>query len=411
MTARLGAIADDYTGAVDLATTLVARGHRTRVHFGVPSTPPSDDHEVDAVVIGLKTRSAPVAHAVDESRSALRALRAREVQRVYHKICATFDSTPEGNIGPVLDALMLDLGVDKTVVVLPYPEAGRTMYQGHLFVHGVRLDETSMRDHPLTPMTDSRIARLLEPQTTQSVHEVRFPDTRRGPAHLAAVLGTLEPGIAIIDALERCDLDAIAAATDSYPLVSGGAGLAASFPTRSAATAHPTPLEGRGAVLAGSASRETQAQLAFASGTLPTHKLDLPALRQDFDTEVIALRDWVLGELEAHGRAPIVYATGSADDIEVDSPTDAEPAAVLIERALGSLASALVDSGINRLIVAGGESSGSVTRALGIHSFDVSPPLSPGTAWARGRTNTGQAVDLLLKSGSLGTKEIFVEAW
>lgn len=411
MTVALGAIADDYTGAVDLATTLVARGHRTRVHFGVPDTRPDEDTGIDAIVIGLKTRSAPVGDAVAESRAALQSLRARGVKRVYHKICATFDSTPEGNIGPVLDALMTDLEVDRTIVVLPYPEAGRTMYQGYLFVHGVPLDETSMRDHPLTPMTDSRIARLLEPQTSRPVHEVRFPETRQGAAHLAAKLRSEPPGIVIVDALERSDLDAVAAATASYPLVSGGAGLAASFPVMSATSAHPTPLEGPGAVLAGSASRETQRQVAYAQGTLPSRKLDPTALRKRFDGEVAALRDWVCAELAAHGRSPIVYATGSPTDVETEPPDGSEPAADIIERALGQLALLLVESGVRRIIVAGGESSGSVTRSLGVRAFDVSPPISPGTAWARGRTAAGHLVDLLLKSGSLGTEDIFVSAW
>ncbi|TAM66464.1 MAG: four-carbon acid sugar kinase family protein [Microbacteriaceae bacterium] len=407
MTPIIGAIADDFTGAVDLATTLVARGYRTRVYFGLPD-PGQHPGGADAVVIGLKTRSAPVADAVAESRAALAILRGLGLSSIYDKYCATFDSTPEGNIGPILDALMSDLGVDRTVVVLPFPEAGRTMYQGHLFVHGIPLDETSMRDHPLTPMTDSRIARLLTPQTNRPVHELRLKEVGQGAASIADRLTELGPGITVIDAIGRRDLDEIASALVNAPLVSGGAGLAASLPHAGQLDdVRVAPLDGGCVVLAGSASQETQRQLAIARAVLPAFKLNLDALRADFDGAIRDIVFWVAENRRAATSPVMIYATGDPADVD----RAAADSATLVEKTLAAIARQLVADGVRRIIVAGGETSGSVTQALGVRSFDVSAPLSPGIAWARAQTPDGIDLDLLLKSGSLGTEDIFLTAW
>lgn len=406
---EIGAVADDYTGATDLATTLVSRGYRTVLSFGVPDELDADD--ADAVVIGLKTRSAPVADAVGESVAALRELRRLECRRFYDKYCATFDSTSEGNIGPILDALMDELAVDRSVVVLPFPEAGRTVYNGHLFVDGVPLDETSMRDHPLTPMTDSRILRLLAPQTRHPVSELRYDAIMLGSNRIRDSLHGA--GISVLDAISRADLDAIAAATRDLPLVSGGAGLAASFDAVDSGQAGATlTAKGFSAVLAGSASVENQRQLAHARPSLPSRKLSPTALRRDFDAEIADLTAWAVQHWRADpDRAVLVYSVGEPDDIDLTDHPDGLSTAELTEKALAACARAFVEQGMRRLIVAGGETSGSVTNALGIRTFDVGSPLSPGVAWAGARDTEGRELAVLLKSGSLGAVDIFTEAW
>ena len=413
----LGGIADDFTGATDLATTLVARGFRTRVIFGVPDARDAEDsRDVDAVIVGLKSRSGPVDQAVNDSVNALRFLRSIGCTQYYDKYCATFDSTPEGNIGPILDALMHELDAARTVVVLPFPEAGRTVYSGHLFVHGVPLDETSMRNHPITPMTDSSVRRLLEPQTRNAVHEVALEKVRGGAESLAAALQPRSPrDIFVIDAIERSDLDTIARVTSGWTLVSGGAGLSASFapstPETSASTLPVTT--GYRAVLSGSASLETQQQVKHAKQSLPSYKFDAAALRDDFDAEIARIEDWAVQRWAEDPQRPVlVFSVEDPSDIDVSAAVDgAVSTAQLTEQALGACARALSSRGMTGLIVAGGESSGAVTQALGVRSFEVGVPLTPGVAWAAGANSRGETMNLLLKSGSLGSPDIFTSAW
>ncbi|CAN5359170.1 four-carbon acid sugar kinase family protein [soil metagenome] len=411
---RIGAVADDYTGATDLATTLVSRGYRTVLAFDVPDVADLDAEHADAVVIGLKTRSAPVDEAVAASVAALRLLRRLGCTRFYDKYCATFDSTPAGNIGPILDALMDELGVQQSVVVLPFPEAGRTVYQGHLFVAGTPLHETSMRDHPLTPMTDSRILRLLTPQTRRSVTEIRHDVVAAGRDAIAHQLRNTPESISVVDAIYRDDLDAIAGAVADLPLVSGGAGLAASF---EAATGDRMAGElkaesGFCAVLAGSASLETQHQIAEAQRSLPSRKLSASALRADFAAEIADLTRWARQHWqERPDRAVLLYSVGEPGDVDLNEYPNGENMATLTEHALAACATAFVAHGMRRLIVAGGETSGSVTRALGIRTFAVGHPISPGVAWATAQDNRGHDLAILLKSGSLGTPDIFRVAW
>jgi len=415
MSPTLGAIADDYTGATDLATTLVARGYRTRVYFGVPENVSKSEIEgADAVVIGLKSRSIPVNEAVSQSIEALKRLRELGCERFYDKYCATFDSTPEGNIGPILDALMDELRLDRTVVVLPFPEAGRQVFNGHLFVDGVPLDETSMRDHPITPMTDSKVQRLLSPQTRRTVREIPHATVAQGPTAVGASLLDAGDGIVVIDAIDRDDLDTIARATAEDVLLSGGAGLAASFPPpRVTADTRAFPVAGGyGAILSGSASLETQNQIANAQSMLPSVKLDFSKLRSDFDVTVLEIVTRAENSWNAQPELPVlIYSVGSPEDIETGEHPSGLSTAQLSERALSRIARILVERGLRRLIVAGGETSGSVTQALGITSFEVDAPLSPGVAWAAATVQGGETFNLLLKSGSLGTPHIFTDAW
>ncbi|MFS8204170.1 3-oxo-tetronate kinase [Streptomyces sp. CWNU-52B] len=435
----LGAIADDFTGATDLATMLVARGYRTVVAVGPDSI--ADDtgrtavDDADAVVIALKSRTAPVAEAVDSSLAALRALRAAGCERFYFKYCSTFDSTARGNIGPVTDALLDALGERRAVVVPSFPATGRTVYRGRLFVHDDLLDESPMSRHPLTPMLDSHVGRLLTPQTTHPVRLVGLDTVRAGAEALAAALDdpALADALVVVDATEDADLRTVSAATAHHPLVTGAAGLALGLtgPRPDAARVRAASRPGDPAVvLSGSASSATRAQVAHGRARLPHRKLDLAALRADFDAAV--------GELTAFARdcwqrdpqrPPLLYAVGDPSDL------DGSPAASdLVERALAACATRLVEAGARRLLVAGGETSGSVVTALGVRTLTIGSPIAPGVTWARatcrGRTderaaagdrnqdrdrdrdgNDGHTVDVALKSGNFGGQDIFTEAW
>ncbi|MDT0475076.1 four-carbon acid sugar kinase family protein [Streptomyces sp. DSM 41014] len=418
----LGAIADDFTGATDLATMLVGRGFRTVVAVGPDSLDGADPAltDADAVVVALKSRTAPVDEAVALSRRSLDALRALGCRRFYLKYCSTFDSTPRGNIGPVTDALLDALDARRTVVVPSFPATGRTVYRGRLFVHDELLDESPMRRHPLTPMLDSRVHRLLEPQTRRPVARVGLETVRSGPEALRAALDAPEraDALTVVDAVDDRDLAVIAAATEDFPLVTGAAGLAVGFEGahRGAARSAPASRPGDPAVvLAGSASAATRAQVAHALDLLPHRRLDLAALRADFDGTLAELtafarRSWAADP----GRPPLIYAVATPEDVEKETPAGAEPASDLVERALARCASHLVDAGARRLLVAGGETSGAVVSALRARTLAIGAPIAPGVTWARAEvapSGRPETIDLALKSGNFGATDIFTTAW
>lgn len=420
----LGAIADDFTGATDLATMLVARGFRTVVSVGpaglAAEGPAGEDvREADALIVALKSRTAPVREAVDSSLAALSALRAAGCTRYYLKYCSTFDSTPRGNIGPVTDALLEALGEHRTVVVPSFPATGRTVRDGRLFVHGAPLDESPMRHHPLTPMRDSRLEHLLAPQTRNPVRLIGHATVRAGTQALRAALDA--PGLAhalvVVDAETDDDLRTVADATTGLPLITGAAGLALGLagPHPGAARAATASRPGDpGAVLSGSASSATRAQVAHARRELPHRRLDLAALRTDFDTAVTDLTAFARSCWDADpARPPLIYAVGSPEDLEGAAPDGAVPASELVEKALAACAVSLVAAGARRLLVAGGETSGAVVTALGARTLGIGAEIAPGVAWARTQVAGPEAttVDLALKSGNFGGTDIFTTAW
>ncbi|MFI0235825.1 3-oxo-tetronate kinase [Streptomyces sp. NPDC016845] len=421
----LGAIADDFTGATDLATALVARGFRTVVAVGAEGLTADgpaarEAREADAVVVALKSRTAPVEEAVEASLAALSALTGLGCESFYFKYCSTFDSTPRGNIGPVTDALLDALGENATVVVPSFPATGRTVYKARLFVHDELLAESPMRDHPLTPMRDSHLVRLLEPQTRRPVRVIGLDTVRAGVQALSEALAAPEhaDALTVVDATEDQDLRTISTATSSMRLVTGAAGLAIGLTgphegtARAAAASRPGDF---GAVLAGSASAATRAQVAHGREHLPHRKLDLAALRSDPTAAVAALVDFARScWREDPGRPPLLYAVGSLDDLEHDTPEGSVPAAELIERALAACAVELVRAGARRLLIAGGETSGAVTTALGARTLGIGAQIAPGVAWARAHLTVDgatEAVDLALKSGNFGDTTIFTTAW
>jgi len=417
----LGCIADDFTGATDLATNLVLRGLRTVVALGVPEPavrPLLAD--ADAVVVALKSRTAPVTQAVEDSRAALTALRSLGCARFYVKYCSTFDSTPQGNIGPVVDAVAEELGAGVTVVVPAFPAAGRTVYQGHLFVGDQLLSYSPMRHHPLTPMLDSSVLRLLQPQTRNRVALVPAAVVRTGADAVRAELDRLaaEDGtvLAVVDALDDGDLCVIAEGSAHLPLVTGGSGLALGLPTPPGG---PSPdarvievVPGSRAVLSGSASAATRAQVAHGKAHLPWEKLDVPALRADLPGEVRRLTAWAQQcWAEDPSRPVLVYAVEDLEDVEHEPPAGAEPASEVVERALGECARAFAAAGTRQFLVAGGETSGTVVGALGVRTLAVGPQIAPGFAWAAGADTAGTVHDLALKSGNFGAVDAFTTAW
>lgn len=407
----LGCIADDFTGATDLAAALTDAGFRTIMTIG---SPPTGLPDADAIVVALKTRTAPVDEAVRLSVEAIRGLTALGASRFYFKYCSTFDSTATGNIGPVADALLQETDAPLGVVVPSFPANGRTVFQGTLFVHDQPLAESPMRHHPLTPMTDSNVLRLLRPQTTSPVEHVPLAVVH-SPEALAARLGGLtdlgRPPLVVLDAIDDDDLARIAAALPDGTLLTGGAALAGALtaPNRSVTPAPTDFPTGPSLIVSGSASAATREQVATARAHLPAFQLDLAALLADFDAEVHRLLDDVSAAWAESDRPVLVFATAELADLSsgVNRARDAD----LIERSLAQLVSGAVDRGARRIIVAGGETSGAVTSALGIRQLEMGPRIAPGVVWTIADTATGARVLLALKSGNFGDARMFLDAW
>jgi uncharacterized protein YgbK (DUF1537 family) len=424
MTVLLGCIADDFTGGTDLAGMLVKAGMRTVQLIGVPGGPgESVPDDVDAVVIALKSRTAPVGDAVDESLAALRWLQQAGCRQFYFKYCSTFDSTPQGNIGPVAEALMHALGTGFTIACPAFPANARTLYKGHLFVGNVPLNESGMRNHPLTPMTDANLVRVLQAQVKAKVGLVDFGSVSRGAGAIGERFAALREqgcGMAIVDALSNDDLMSIGAACDGMPLLTGGSGLALGLPDNFRrrgllarhVVADALPATGGArAVISGSCSVATQKQVAIMRESAPAFAIDPLRLARGEDLAAAAL-DWAKPKL---GREPVlVYATAAPDAVrDVQEALGVEQAGALVENALATIARGLVALGVGQLIVAGGETSGAVVKALGVSGLRIGPEIDPGVPWTASLGNEAGAgpLALALKSGNFGTDDFFLKAW
>lgn len=415
----LGCIADDLTGATDLSLMLTKEGLRTVQCTGVPLGN-LDVGNVDALVIALKSRSIPAGAAVALSLEAASALHALGAQRLLFKYCSTFDSTDEGNIGPVIEAL-LDLVDGDTIACPAFPRAGRTLYAGHLFVNGVLLSESPMKDHPLNPMSDSDLRRVLGRQTSLSVGLVGFEDVEAGPDGVRAALAReAEAGrrIAIVDALTDQHLRDIGAAAAHLPLITGGSGIAMGLPAAYLSLGlldHLTPPPrvmsapaGRAAILAGSCSAATRQQVATAvAAGLPTLQLDAERLAAGHQS-----LDDVLGWVDQQtGDGPIlIYSSADPELVRgIQSRLGRDAAGHMIETLLAETARGLQQRAFARLLVAGGETSGAVMQALGAQSLSIGPEIDPGVPWTR--TLDGPDMALALKSGNFGAPDFFLKAW
>ncbi len=412
---RRGAVADDFTGATDLAGNWTARGLRTSVLLGLPEdTMAAEVEEDDAVVVALKTRSAPVAFARDQSTRAGRFLLDLGVEQIYDKYCSTFDSTSEGNIGPVMDELVSLTGAARAVVVPSFPDNGRTVYQGHLFVGGQLLHESPMKDHPLNPMRDSSVPRLLDPQSRHSVGVVSLQVVHEGPGAVRSGLEQQQAEghrLVVVDAVTNDDLTVVAAATQDDPLVTGGSGLALGLPARPTRPRLLARIPGRRVILSGSASSATQRQVGRALGVMPHVQLDVAAYTAEPESEVARVTGLVQDAWrEEPDRPALVYSVGSPDDVTRARATGGN-VSQRIEAAFSTLATALSDAGCTEFIVAGGETSGAVLEALGVARLEIGQQLSPGVSWLAGTTSGGRRHNFVLKSGNFGTEDLFVAGW
>jgi uncharacterized protein YgbK (DUF1537 family) len=416
MAPTLGCIADDFTGGTDLAGMLVKSGLRTVQMIGVPDGPPPSD--VDAVVIALKSRTSPVAEAITDSLGALDWLRKAGCRQFYFKYCSTFDSTPAGNIGPVAEALMDALGTDFTIACPAFPANRRTVYKGHLFVGDVPLHESSMQHHPLTPMRDANLVRVLQAQVTRKVGLIDYDVVKTGADAVRARFEALRRdgcGLAIVDAIDDGDLMAIGAACAAMPLVTAGSGIAVGLPQNFAGLAADAvraadlpPIEGRQAVIAGSCSSATLGQVAAMRARYPAFLVDPLELAEGGDVVGAAL-SWAAPRL-AQGPV-LVYATATPTEVKAaQSALGIARAGALVEEALADIAKGLVERGVARLIVAGGETSGAVVKALGVKGLRIGREIDPGVPWTVALGNV-RPLALALKSGNFGTPDFFLKAW
>ncbi len=416
--AILGCIADDYTGATDLASMLVEGGMRTLQTIGVPQTPLAE--EADAMVVALKSRSNPVEDAVAQSLQALEWLRAAGCRQYYFKYCSTFDSTDEGNIGPVADALMAALDTDFTIACPALPENGRTVCRGHLFVHDMLLSESGMQNHPLTPMRDANLVRVLQRQTRRRVGLLRYDAIAAGPERVADRVRELRGEkieIAIADALSDGDLRNLGAGCANLPLLTGGSGLAIGLPDVyrrqdllhhiSCATRLPQ-VRGGAIILSGSCSLATNAQVAAWRETRPAFRVDPVALARGEPVVERAI-DWAAPML---GREPmLIYSTSPADEVKaVQSTLGTDQAGLAVEAAMAEIARRLFQRGARCFVVAGGEISGAVVSALGVTMLRIGRRIDPGVPWTAAVGGVSEPVALALKSGNFGRVDFFEKA-
>jgi uncharacterized protein YgbK (DUF1537 family) len=413
---RLGCIADDLTGATDLSLMLAREGMNVVQTAGVPDGE-VDLSDADAVVVALKSRTIAAAEAVAQSRAAAEALAKAGARHFFFKYCSTFDSTDAGNIGPVTEALLDFTNSDFTLACPAFPANKRTVYRGHLFVGDVLLSESSMKDHPLTPMRDADLVRVLGRQTKLSVGLVGYEDVEKGPEAIRTAFARARAAghrIVIVDAVSDAHLRAIGAAAHDLAVVTGGSGVAMGLPLAygirpkaDAGARMPAP-QGRAAILAGSCSAATRAQVAAAlKAGFPAFRIDPLALAAG-EVSADRILDWIARQGAQH--PPLVYS--SADPADVARAQDKlgrAEAGEMIEHLIAEVARALPERGFTRLIVAGGETSGAAVAALGVKALRIGPEIAPGVPWTR--TLGGSDLALALKSGNFGAEDFFVKAW
>ena len=418
MPITLGCIADDFTGATDLANMLVKGGLKTIQLLGNPS---KEDvvPSVDAVIIALKTRTIPVEEAIEQSLQALNWLKNAGAKQFFFKYCSTFDSTDEGNIGPVIDALMEALETQFTIACPAFPETERTIFKGHLFVGDKLLSDSPMKDHPLTPMTDSNLVSTLSRQTSQKVGLVEYKDILAGPSAIRKAFDKLQKedvAIAVTDVLNDEHLYFLGEAVKDFKLITGGSGIALGLPSQfksrnnhqEETRAHSLPkVLGKELVLSGSCSEMTLAQVDEFSKRYSTLKLNPIELAENNSALANAV-DWVI---QAKGEEPIlVYASAPPDAVkQAQKKLGRDLASSTVENALAKIALSAVQNGFRRIVVAGGETAGAVVSNLGIKGIMIGEQIDPGvpTTVSIGDPSIG----LVLKSGNFGSADFFEKAF
>ena len=418
----LGCIADDFTGATDLANNLVRAGMRVVQAIGVPVQ--ALDAQADAVVVALKSRTLPAREAVAQSLAALRWLQAQGAQQIYFKYCSTFDSTPLGNIGPVTEALMDALGTDFTIATPAFPDNHRTVFKGYLFVGDVLLNESGMQNHPLTPMTDANLVRVLQGQCTGKVGLIDHQVVAQGASAIQARMAQLRSQgvrVAVVDAISNQDLMRLGPALHGMPLVTAGSGVAIGLPGNfglapsSTASALP-PAAGWQAVVSGSCSlatnRQVQAFIASGRPALAVDPLQIAARQAaggDVVTDALAWAQPLLAQ------GPVlVYSSADVQAVKaVQGQLGAEASGHLVEHTLAAIARGLVGLGVRQLVLAGGETSGACVQALHITQLKIGPQIDPGVPWCHAQSDAaaGAGLHLTLKSGNFGSDDFFSKAF
>ena len=421
----LGCIADDFTGATDLANNLVRSGMQVVQAIGVPDADLNTG--ADAVVVALKSRTIPKSEAVAQSLAALRWLQRQGVQQIYFKYCSTFDSTAEGNIGPVTEALM-DALADKahsgfTIATPAFPDNNRSVVNGYLFVGDVLLHESGMQNHPLTPMTDPNLVRVLQSQCRRKVGLIDYKTVARGEAAIRQRMEALQRegvGVAIVDALTNEDLLRLAPALKELPLITAGSGvaigLAANFGLLpSPAASRLPPASGMQAVVSGSCSLATNRQVAcFKQAGLPAMAIDTQQLAGNPESWAAVAEQALAWARPLLVEGPVlVYSTAQSDTVKATQSTlGVEVSGTLIEKTLSRIAAGLVESGVRQLVIAGGETSGACVQALRINQLAIGPQIDPGVPWCYAVSELApEGLHLTLKSGNFGTDDFFVKAF
>jgi len=418
---KLGCIADDFTGATDLANNLVRSGMRVVQTIGVPTTPLAAD--VDAVVVALKSRTVPKAEAIAQSLAALKWLQAQGAEgrspQIYFKYCSTFDSTPDGNIGPVTEALMEALDTDFTIATPAFPDNGRTVFKGYLFAGHVLLNESGMQNHPLTPMQDANLVRVMQVQTQRQVGLIDYKTVAQGESVIRERISALRSegvGVAIVDATSNADLLLLGPALKDMPLVTAGSGVAiglpANFGLKPSLQASQLPAaSGLKAVVSGSCSVATNAQVAhFKAAGRPALAIDPVSLMNGQSDAVVRLVLAWAAPLLKDGPV-LVYSTAEPEAVkQVQAQLGVAEAGALVEHALAAVARGLVDLGVQQLVVAGGETSGACVQALDIAQLQIGPQIDPGVPWCHSTCAAG-GLHIALKSGNFGTEDFFTKAF
>ena len=415
---KIGVIADDFTGATDIASFLVLNGLKTVQMCGITPDLPAPDAE--AVVISHKSRSCPVQDAIAETQASLQWLLKHNCQQIYFKYCSTFDSSKEGNIGPVADALMETLGEKFTIFSPALPVNGRTVYKGYLFVGDVLLEESGMRNHPITPMTDSSLVRLVEMQSKGKCGVVTLETVRQGAAAVKAKISELKAAgysYAVIDAIDESDLIVQGEALKDMRLVTGGSGLAIglarqvaepnSDSTKAQSLGYP---QGKKAVVfSGSCSVMTNKQVAFYQQQAATKAVDVDALIKATDLKAF-VADYVqfYQEHADDQNAPLIFATANPEELSrIQKQYGVAESSHAVENFFAELSTQLYAAGVRRFIIAGGETSSIVTKALQVAGFYIGPAIAPGVPWVRSINND---ISLTLKSGNFGQEDFFLKA-
>ncbi len=426
MSLKLGCIADDFTGATDLANNLVRAGMRAVQTIGVPKGPL--DEAVDAVVVALKSRTSPAEEAVQQSLQALAWLRRQGAQQIYFKYCSTFDSLYEGerrgNIGPVTEALMAALGTDFTIATPAFPDNGRSVFKGHLFVGDTLLSESGMQHHPLTPMRDANLVRVMQAQCQGKVGLIDHRCVAAGSAAIIERIRALRQegvSVAIVDALDNADLLRLGPALSGMPLVTAGSGVAIGLPGNfglapsAGVAALPSPT-GAQAIISGSCSlatnRQVQDFIAGGGAALALDPLQVARDQAEGRDPVQAALAWARPRL---GDGPVlVYSTAESSRVKaIQTELGVDAAGALMEHCLSGVAAGLVANGVRQLIVAGGETSGACVQALGIAQLRIGAQIDPGVPWCHARSPLSGEVGLhlALKSGNFGSDDFFRKAF